>query len=232
MARTALQIVQDAATKLSLDRPTVLFTSTDRTEIELRQALVEAADKIVRAHDWQTLRRIETHTGDGTTTEFALPSDYLRMPLNAKVWSTKWEDPLPHISAEDWLNLDVRSYEVTHGLWTLYGDNFVYTPALASDETTRWFYVSANKWRSAGGVNKETPDADDDTFRLGDRLLELMLIWTWRQQKQLDYAEDMATAMQALAREIASDKGARILTQRGSEMSRIPVAYPRSVPLS
>lgn len=232
MARTALQIAADAATKLSLDQPTVLFSAMDRTAVELRQALIEASDKIVRAHDWQTLLRIQTHTGDGSTTEFALPSDYLRMPKDAKVWSTKWEDPLPTITPEEWLNLDVRSYEVTHGLWTIYGGNFVYKPALDSDETTRWFYVSRNCVANSGGTAKDTFSADTDTFRLDDRVLELALVWTWRMQKGLDYAEDMETAMQALSRSIADDRGARIISQRSRHMERIPMAYPRSVSVS
>lgn len=226
MTRTALEICQDAAAKLGLVAPTLLFGSTDRTAVELRRALIEASDKIVRAHDWELLKTLETHTGDGTTTEYALPTDYLRMPKESQIWSTRWEHPLLHISPEDWLHLEIREYDTIMGSWTLYGGNIVYRPALASDENTKWFYQSENCVASTGGTPKAKFTADDDTFRLDDRLIELMLLWVWREQKGLDYSEDMATAEVALAREIESDKGARLITQQSRRNVRAKIAYP------
>lgn len=232
MARTALTIAQDAAVKLGLDRPSALFSSNDRTERELRRAMVEATDKIVHAHDWQLLKTVETHTGDGSTTTYALPSDYLRMPLDANVWSSKWQHPLYQISPEDWLNLDVKDFDPATGAWTIYGGNFVYTPALASDETAKFFYISENAVAPASGSNKAALTADDDTFRLDDRVLELMLVAVWRAQKSLDYAEELVTAETALSRAISRDKGARIITQRGRATMDAKLAYPLSVSTS
>lgn len=226
MARSALTIVQDAALKLGLEQPSILFGSTDRTAIELREALIEAADKVLHANDWQLLRTLETHTGDGTTTEYAMPSDYLKMPKDGEIWSSRWQHALPHISPEEWLQLDVREYDVVTGVWTIYGGKFVYKPALANDETARFWYVSRKVCADAGGTAKETFSADTDTFRLDDRVLELVLVWLWRVQKGLDYQEDMATAEIALSRAIERDKGARVLTQRSSGNIRAKTAYP------
>jgi len=60
-------------------------------------------------------------------------------------------------------------------------------------------------------------------------MLELCLIWTWREQKGLDYAEDMATAEVAMAREIEADKGARVITQHSRRNVRAKIAYPWSI---
>lgn len=229
MARTALQLCQDAALKIGQEPPTELFSSTDRTAQELRRALIEAANNIVRTHDWQVLKRLHTHTGDGTTTEFAFPSDYLRMPKDAQVWSTRWEHPLLAITPEDWLHLDVREYDTIMGAWTIYGGNFVYRPALAADESAKFFYVSANCVADSGGAPKPEFTADSDTFRLDDRVLELVLIWVWRAQKSLDYAEEQATAEIALARAIEADKGARILVQQSRRNNRAKIAYPWTI---
>jgi hypothetical protein len=229
MSRTALQIAQDAAVKLGLTPPSVLFSSTDRTDIELRRCLIEAADKIVRAHDWELLKRLEAHDGDGTTTEYAKPSDYLRMPKEAQVWSTRWERPLLQISPQDWLHLDIREYDTNVGTWTFFGGNFVYRPALAADEDAKFFYVSNAVIAPQSGDNKATFTADDDSFRLDDRVLELVLIWVWRAQKSLDYAEEQATAEMALARAIADDKGARIIIQQSRRNMRAKIAYPWSI---
>lgn len=232
MARTALQFCQDAATKLGLERPSVVFTSSDRTAIELRRALIEASDMIARAHDWQLLKTIQTHTGDGSTTEFAIPSDFLRMPKDAQVWSSRWQHPLSAISPEDWLHLDVRDYDIVIGAWTIYGGNFVYKPALATSETARFFYISDKVVAASGGAPKAQFTADDDTFRLDDRVLELCLVWIWRAQKSLDYAEEQAQAELALARAIEADKGARIVSQRRLTTMDAKLAYPLSVTTS
>jgi len=226
MARTALAIVQDAATKLGLAQPSVLFGSTDRSAIELREALIEAADKIKHAHDWQILRTLQTHIGDGSTTDFSLPPDYLRMPKDADVWSTKWDRELAHISPEDWLSLDVREYDIVTGTWTIYGGDMVFKPALAADEEAKFWYISDKACAANDSTRKERFTADDDTFVLDDRVLELMLVWVFRTQKGLDYSEDMQNAEIALSRAIERDKGARILTQRNKRSMRAKFAWP------
>ncbi|MFG6591282.1 hypothetical protein [Sulfitobacter sp. 1A12157] len=225
MTRTALQIAKDAAVKLGIDQPSVLFTSTDRTEVELRRALIEACDKITEAHDWQSLLTSANQSGDGVKTEYPLPDDYLRMPKSAQIWSTKWEAPLQRIDPEDWLNFDIREYELVYGCWTIYGDNVVHKPALAADEDARFWYISRNVV-SNGTNRKEVFTADDDTFRLDDRCLELMLVAQWRKFKSLDYAEEMMDAEIALARAIERDKGARMLVQSSRRNMRAQTAYP------
>lgn len=229
MPRTVLEIVQDASAQTGIERPALLFGSDSRTDQEVRACLIEAADKIVRAHDWQALLRLDTDTGDGTTTEFALPSDFLRMPKDGRIWSSRWEWPLQRVTPEDWLQLDIKAYNLVTGVYTIYGGNLVYKPALVTGETAKYWYVSRNKCADTGGTPKETFTADTDTFRLDDRLLELVFIWTFRQMKGFDYAEDLATAEVALARAISDDKGARIITQASRTGSRIPVAYPLTV---
>jgi len=226
MTRSALTIVQDAATKLGIAQPSVLFGSTDRTAIELREALNEAVDKILHAHAWQRLLTIQTHIGDGTTTDFSLPPDYLRMPKNAEIWSTRLQAPLTHISPEDWLHLDVRDYDVVTGVWTIFGGDFVYKPALASDEVTRFWYISNKICANDTSGTKAQFTADEDTFLLDDRVLELVLVWEFRTQKGLDYAGDMATAEIALARMIERDKGARVLTQSSPGRMGGKMAWP------
>lgn len=226
MARTALSIVQDAATKLGIAQPTVLFGSTDRTAIELREALIEAADKILQAHDWQILRTLQTHIGDGTTTDFSLPPDYLKMPKDAKIWSSRDQRTLTHVTPEEWLQMEIRNYDVATGTWTIYGGDFVYKPALAADEVTKFWYISNKVCAGKDSTRKERFTADDDTFLLDDRVLELVLVWVFRSQKGLDYAEDMASAESALSRAIERDRGARILTQYSRGSISADIAYP------
>ncbi|MDF9301609.1 hypothetical protein P5P81_03295 [Tritonibacter mobilis] len=226
MSRTVLEIVRSAAPAIGLERPGVLFGSTSRTEIELQRAVIEAADMVLRAHDWRKLMKISTSTGDGSETEFALPSDFLRMPKDADVWSSRTQSPLSRISPEDWLQMDVGIGDFSYGAWTLFGGNMVFRPALSTGETARYWYVSKEVVQGTDGARKERFSDDDDLFVLDDRVLELALIYQWRKDKGLDYAEEMQAADAALSREVESDKGARIVTQRSSRLPATKVAYP------
>lgn len=226
MTRTILQIVQDAAPRVGLEAPSVLFSSTDQQDIELAKLVNECVERIVRVHDWSLLTTTETNTGDGSTAAFALPSDYIRMPKDAQVWSTRWQRPLIAVSPEDALRLSIRNYDLVTGAWYIEGGNINFTPALASGEDAKWKYISNAVIAPNSGSNKARATADDDTFRLDDRMLELAVIWSWRQHKGLPYAEHMVTAEEALAQQIGQDRGARILTQASRHNIRAQVSYP------
>lgn len=230
MARTALKIVQDAAPRLGISIPEQLFASTDRMAKELSVTLNKCAVRLARLHDWEALLSVYTHTGNGSTTAFTKPSHYWRMPKEAQIWSSRWQRPLTHISAEDWLRLDVREYDLVTGNWTLFGNKFQYKPALADGETARFFFVSDNICTDNDGETlKMSFMADDDLFRLDDYMLELEFIWVWRKQKGMEYAEDMADAQEAVEKAITKDKGARIITQSSRKNVRAKTAYPWSI---
>lgn len=230
MAKTALTIAQDAALRLGLAQPTVLFTSTGRTEAELRSALIEASEKILHSHDWSALKVLETHVGDDSTTEYALPDDYLRMPKDAQLWSDKWQAPLESITPEEWLNIEVRDFDSVYGRWTIYGGNIVHRPALASDETAKFWYISDKVVKASNGTTKADFENDDDTFCLDDRTLELALVAEFRKRKGLDYGEEMAEADLSLSRAIDRDKGARIISQAINRSGMTgKIAYPKTV---
>lgn len=229
MSNTVLQIVQNAAPKLGIAVPDALFSATGRTEVELRSILNEVAERIVRAHDWQALKTLETNTGDGSTEGFDLPSDYMRMPKDGRVWSSRWQIPLTHVLGDDWLMLDVQNYTAQPGVWTILGGQIKFNPVLTSTDTAKWYYISENFSVPSSGANKAAFSADTDTFILDDRLLQLMLIYEFRQRKGLDYAEDLVNAEVALSQAISDDKGARILTQRSRASVAADLAYPVNV---
>lgn len=226
MARTILQIAQSAAPRMGIPVPEAVMAGTDREVVEMASVINEAAEGIARAHDWAVLKTTETCVGDGTTTDFALPADYLRMPKDAQMWSTRWQRPLTAVSPETQLQLDIRNFDMVTGTWTIQGGSVVFAPALASGESAKYLYITNTVFAPQSGSNKARATADTDTFRLGDRLLELHLIWQWRQMKGFPYAEDMATAEMALAQAISEDKGARIVTQSSRRNTRANVAYP------
>jgi hypothetical protein len=226
MPRTILEIVRSAAPRIGLARPDLLFGDTSEQSVEIRAVLQETADRIVREHDWSMLKVEKTHVGDGTTEGFALPTDYLRMPKEGQIWSTRWQHPLAPVTAEEWLRLDVREYDLIVGTWIILEGEVRYRPVLATGESARWFYISNLAVAPASGANKERFTADTDTFRLGDRILELAFIWEWLRSKGLPYEDRMTPAEVALAKAISDDKGARIIAQSSRRNFTGKMSYP------
>jgi hypothetical protein len=81
---------------------------------------------------------------------------------------------------------------------------------MGSSEIAKFYYVS-NEIITNGTANKTEFSADADVFKLSERLLTLGIIWRWRAQKRLEFAEDLANYQTALNEEIGRDKGSRII---------------------
>lgn len=87
-------------------------------------------------------------------------------------------------------------------------------------------YISKEWARDSSGNPKGEFTADDDEFILDNRLLRLGLIWRWRQQKRLEYGEDMQTYEIALSQAQARDKGARVIRSPRPMRWNAQTAYP------
>jgi hypothetical protein len=228
---TVLQAVKDAAPWIGITVPTVLFTATDRTSVEMQAFVNETAKAIAEDFDWQRLKVLNTITGDGTEEDWDLPADYARMPKKANLWpSDEPNAPLERIEDEDrWLALDVLDFEPVTGRWIIYGNQIHIRPAVTNTATVKHFYMS-NKLVSATGsttLTKTDFTVDTDEFFLGDRILKLGLIWRWKASKGRPYAEDMTNYNICRDNLASTDKGARVIhigTRRIP--SDVSVAYP------
>jgi hypothetical protein len=224
-----LGVIQRMCKVVGMAVPDVVYGSDDRSAQELGALANQMAERIAEEHDWQRTRVLATITGDGTSQAFALPDYYSRMPAVSRLRSAEWE--LSHVLDHDvWLDWQLRSYTPVNGAWTMLGDRIEILPVLASGAVVKYWYQSANIVRSDGiqasatfpytlpfilagsadyGFAQTEFLADDDHFQLDWKLLELGMIWQWRANKGLPYAEDMATYEEKKAKLIMRDRGPR-----------------------
>lgn len=231
---TVLSVIQEVCPVIALEVPSAVMSSTEREHVELKNLANEMAVRIGKRHDWELLKTLQTMNGDGATTAFSLPSDYMRMVKDAKVWSSRIQTPLTHITSVDkWLELDIQSTQYVIGVWTKYGGQIHIKPAMTATETAKFFYLSNLLVAPNSGSNKVAFTTDNDSFRLPERLLKLGMIWQWRANKGLPYAEDMATFEDALAEEVGNDKGARQIRVGRAKVPRdVSIAYPQEITAS
>lgn len=224
---TMLSACQAAGMRLTGTRPPTVFSTTDRFSQELADLATEAAIGIAKAHDWQTLTKKHIIPGDGVATSFALPSDFDRMPIKANVYSTRSLIAfLPVRDLDQWLEFEVQPVVGSPGYWIILGGRFQVLPVMGSTEIAKFYYIS-NEIINNGTTQKTEFSSDADTFKLSERLLTLGIIWRWRAQKRLEYAEDLQNYQVALNEEIGRDKGSRIIAVG---KARVPfgaeMAYP------
>lgn len=228
---TILSAIQNVCKVVGLEVPTTVLASTARDHVELAALANEMADRIAQSHDWQTLKSLATITGDGVTESHSLPADYARMLKKAQVWSSSLETPLTPIpDTDEWLGLDVQSFDFVVNAWTLYGDQIHIKPALASTVTAKYFYIINTIVTANDSSAKTTFTADDDMFRLSERLLTLGMIWQWRAYKGLPYQEDMQTFEALKEALVGQDKGSRMMRLGHVRLpGDLTTSYPQSV---
>lgn len=228
---TVLAACQTAAIKLVGYAPTALFGATGQLETELRTLANDVAEAVAKAHDWRKLTTLHTVAGDGTTTAFALPADYDRMPLKAGVYSTRSLLPLaPVVDLDQWLEMQLSGITGAPGCWIVLGGQLQVLPALAASESAKFYYQSNLAVAPGSGDNKATFTLDGDSFRLPERLITLGVVWRWKQLKGKEYAEDLRHYEIAFGEEAGRDKGSRVLAIGRARISGdATLAYPGTV---
>lgn len=228
---TILSVIQAVAPVVGVAVPSAVVTSTDREHVELTALANEMAERISKAHEWQLFNTLATYTGDGSMEDFSLPADYDRMLTKAQLWSSSLETPLSAITDRDrWLGLDIQSFDFVVNAWIIYGGQMHIKPAMASGVTAKHWYQSNLIIAPVAGDNKTEFTADTDVFRLPERLLKLGMIWQWKANKGLAYAEDMETYEVEKEKLIARDKGSRMVRVGSARMPKgVKTAYPQAI---
>lgn len=232
---TILSCCQDAAVALNRPRPNSLFAPTGDVAFaaELLLAAKETADSLVREeHDWRDLTLLATCTGDAVTTSFPLATvapGYERFTKGGKVHSKRFRNATFRAARDldEWLFLNDNLLVGSPGNWILLNKAIQIFPAMPVSDTGRFYYITNQYAASSAGAAQTSFQADTDTFVLGDRLLRLGIIWRWRSNKRLEYAEDLRNFEIAKASAMGKDKGSQILVVGRQRMGRgAEMAYP------
>jgi hypothetical protein len=210
--------VTSAAIRTIGSVPAAVFSSQAQLMVEMRDLVQDVAVDIAKSAEWRALTKIGTLTGG---LSFPLPDDYDRMLVGQGMqdqlgwfWGyLAYADVSEYIMA-----VNGQLPTMDPGGWIILDGAFKFWPATSG--TATYPYISKYLVRDVDGVTlKEQFTADTDTFVLSERLLTLGLIWRYRAQKGLEYAEDMQTYATALDQLTNSDKGARVLRP---DLRRIP----------
>ncbi|GAA3099179.1 hypothetical protein GCM10010520_50750 [Rhizobium viscosum] len=88
---TILSACQSAAVRLVGHKPTTIFSSQKKLELQLADLVQEAAVDIAKAFEWQALMVLAEHQGDGSKIAFDFPAGFDRMPVKGNIHSATWQ---------------------------------------------------------------------------------------------------------------------------------------------
>jgi hypothetical protein len=198
---TAGQILNMVATEAGLPEASNPYASTNAYFVQLRTLLKSAGLEISQARDWKVLEKEAVITGDGVTTSFALPSDFLRLKDESGFDRTSNRSFGGPVSAPGWQGL--RASGVTPSLRPLYrvqAGRMVFFEAPADASTLAYEYVSRFWVASDGAASADSyfPAAAGDVVMLEPLMVTRLVKAKFRQAKGFDTMSDFADYERAL----------------------------------
>jgi hypothetical protein len=232
-----LSTIKDVCSVVGIQLPTSAFAAlaSNRTMQEMTALATEMAERIAYdTREWSNLKLTQVYSGDGVTIGWPLPANFKRMLKTANIWrSTSALHPMRFIpDTDDWMQRRALNRFSAWGEWTMLGGQLLLWPALGTGVTASFAYLDKNCVNLAGGGVGDRFVADNDSFRLDERLLKLGMIWQWKAQKGSPYAEDMGTFGDALQNAMGADTPSPILIGRAPSSFDTRIAYPWNAPTS
>lgn len=229
---TFLTAAQSASLRLIGKKPATFFSSQNTFEMEIIDLANEVVTDMVKYADWRRLVTLHQMAGDGVTYGFDLPADYDRMPVGVDVSRANWYTwgYVDAPSLNYWMDLVNGLASPNPGYWIMLDGQIQFRPAVSADTTAQFFYISNFSVLDADGVTKKKCfTKDGDTYLLDERVLKLGIVYKWRAQKRLEYAQDFANYEEALMQVSGHDKGARITKGASRASLGAYTAYPWSL---
>lgn len=198
---TTIKAAMDrAARRVKVRAPSSWIAATSDAAVDLRDdCLMETIEDLQKRVDWPgPVSAQTTITGDGSEA-YSLPANFKRLALGhtavyEKTTTRRWGVPI-HTDGE-WTHLKTLGASGAERFYRLRGYDgafFIdFYPAPASGSEIVVSYMT-NLWMaSSGGTAGSEWTAEDDVLLFDRRPVELGVIWRYRRDKGLEYADTQA----------------------------------------
>lgn len=193
---TVVSVLNKIARRCHINAPSSWISATQRSHVELRDDfLLDTIDDLRKRIDFpEPIGAQVVITGDGTTEDHDLPSQFLRMQKGDEAFfettSTR-RCGTPVHTAGDWTYLKEigtgsgRYFRLigNEGDWQI----SIY-PILGAAESVTISYVTNYWMETSGGTAGASFTDADDVLLFPSRPVELGTIYRWRQDKGLEHA--------------------------------------------
>ena len=234
MPRNVLGIVNAAAGIIGLNSQAFLVGNTDPAARAMIALFNRAGQTMTRMRNtwgagWTALtREYEFETTPGVA-EYALPDDFEAL-IDGTVWNRSvYREARGVLSPQQWQEVKGGLIE-TVSLAPLYrirrgttGGRALFLDPTPQDRDTLVFEYASRNWlqNAARDAYLDRVAADTDLPLFDDDLLEMSILWRFKQSRGLTFAAELAEYEQETMRRLAEDAGARSISiGRGSDRGR------------
>lgn len=212
-----LTIIQDAADRIGIVRPSSVIGSSDTQVRQLVGLAQQEGKALARRGPWQALNTEKTFTATATEEQTnALPADFDRM-IEGSFWNrTQDRKVIGPLTPQKWQALKTGLYVLAWDAFRIRGSSLLMNPAPAAGDIMAYEYVSTHWCSSADETTTRSAwVADDDVGRLDEELMTLGVIWRFLKAKGFDYGEAFRAYEQEVQNRLANDGGSNILDLNG-----------------
>lgn len=216
MAKTLLQIAKEVARRAKVVSPASSIGSVagnDQLDV-VYQAIVDAGDFMLDAHDWSILQTEATLATVASTESYALPSDWHHFihdtgwdqsnmrqmfgSVTPQLWEWGNNSTVTLSQLRKWFALRVTEGQGADGAIHIF-------PTPTAVETLSYQYLSQNWAANAAGTPKATMDIDTDTPRIPDHVLSMLATAMAMESEGLPFLNRRNDAERLLEQAIAND---------------------------
>lgn len=189
---TCLSIVQNVCRRMLPNTvPTAVVSSADPQVVQLLALLNEEGQTLADRTNWQALTLETSFTTVATEVqgELATIAPNCKFIINDTIWNRDLRRPVfGPLAPQIWQQQKAMFMQGPWNQFRIFGGQIKFVPVPAAGEECYFEYVTTN-WAtdSTGATGKSAFTADDDVSLLDEQLLELGLIWRWREAKGLDF---------------------------------------------
>jgi len=219
-----LTIVQAAADRISIPRPSAVIGSSDQQVRQLSSLADQEGRELARRAMWQALTKEKTFTSIASETQTgAIPSDFDRMVPGTFFNRTRKRMVTGPLSSQEWQDLKGRTVVVYFDAFRIRNDALLLQPTPPAGETYAFEYVSMEWCESSdGATDRSAWAADTDVAKLDEEIITLGVIWRFLRMKGLDYSEAFRTYEVQVTQMIARDGAKRSLNMASGRDYRQP----------
>lgn len=222
-----LAIVQDAADRIGLVRPSAIIGSSDPQVRQLLAFANQEGRDLARRHGWQAITKEKTFTTVAAEEQTsAIPTDFDRLVSGTVYNRTATRIITGPLTAQEYADYKGRLTSIVYEAFRIRGSAFLVLPTPSAGQTIAYEYVSkywcgaasdTSPTQSAWAADTDIPFLDEELFRLG-------VTWRFLRSRGLDYAEPFQQYELHLATQMGRDGGTRTLNMGGRAGKRIPRA--------
>jgi hypothetical protein len=189
--RSVLSLVQEACKQLGLAVPNGVYDVTDEHAVLMGSVINVAGVLTNEANSWQQMQDTFSCVGDGTTTEFPLPSDFARF-TDSTGWSDSLRRPVVVLNSQQWAGISSwlsQSFYINPAC-RIWQDNLQFMSAPPAGSTVSFFYQTMTWVQDADTptLYKGYAEKNGDIPQFDWILMILAIKIKWREAKGLDTA--------------------------------------------